>query len=105
MNAPSPEFWHGKRVLLTGHTGFKGSWLMLWLQSLGADVHGMALAPDTEPSLFEQLFPQGAPGHVIGDIRDAAAMRARVEQVQPDVILHLAAQPLVLRRYRALLET
>jgi CDP-glucose 4,6-dehydratase len=105
VSAPSPEFWRGKRVLLTGHTGFKGSWLMLWLQALGADVHGMALAPDTVPSLFEQLFESDTPGHFIGDIREVDTMRTRVTAVRPDVILHLAAQPLVLRSYRDPLET
>lgn len=102
---PDPAFWRGKRVLMTGHTGFKGSWLMLWLQQLGAEVHGMALQPDTTPSLFEQLYPDGDPGHFIGDIRDSETMCARVAQVEPDVVLHLAAQPLVLRSYRDPLET
>lgn len=102
---PDPAFWHGKRVLLTGHTGFKGSWLMLWLQSLGAEVSGMALPPDTTPSLFDQLFADGCAGHFIGDIRDADGMRQRVADVAPDVVMHLAAQPLVLRSYRDPLET
>lgn len=103
--APDPVFWQGKRVLLTGQTGFKGSWLMLWLQELGARVFGMALSPDTTPSLFDQFFPQGDPGHFIGDIRDADVMRERMAQVRPDIVLHLAAQPLVLRSYDDPLET
>lgn len=99
------EFWRTKKVLLTGHTGFKGSWLMLWLQQLGADVHGMALAPDTEPSLFDQLSLAIDPGHFLGDIRDPALVKARIDEVSPDIILHLAAQPLVLRGYQEPLKT
>ncbi len=98
-------FWQGKKVFLTGHTGFKGSWLMLWLQQLGADVHGMALAPDTTPSLFDQLNLNQSTGHFIGDIRDAGLVRERIQSVAPDIVLHLAAQPLVLRGYREPLET
>ncbi|WP_216647196.1 CDP-glucose 4,6-dehydratase [Roseovarius sp. THAF9] len=102
---PDPGFWQGKKVLLTGHTGFKGSWLMLWLENLKAEVFGMALPCETMPCLFDQLFPDGHPGHHIGDIRDSALVKQRIEQVQPDVILHLAAQPLVLRSYHHPLET
>jgi CDP-glucose 4,6-dehydratase len=93
------DFWSRKRVLLTGHTGFKGSWLALWLSSLGARVFGYALDPDTEPSLFEQLRLREELDHCIADIRDPAAVRQRVTQVRPDVVFHMAAQPLVRRSY------
>ena len=96
---PDPAFWQGKRVLLTGHTGFKGSWLALWLCELGARVTGFALAPDTDPSLFDQLGLAGRLDHHVGDLRDPAALSALVAAVQPEVVLHLAAQPLVRRSY------
>lgn len=87
----------GKRVLLTGHTGFKGSWLALWLQALGAEVHGLALAPATRPSHWD-LLRLGLPEHRV-DLRDAAAVQAAVQQAQPQLVLHLAAQPLVRAGY------
>lgn len=93
------EFWRGKRVLLTGHTGFKGSWLSLWLASLGARVSGYALEPETTPSLFRELHLEDELDHCIADIRDADAVRARVAQVRADVVFHMAAQPLVRRSY------
>jgi len=93
------EFWTGKRVLVTGHTGFKGSWLSLWLTTLGAEVFGYALEPDTEPSLFRQLGLEHDVNHLIADIRDPAAVAARVAAVRPDVVFHMAAQPLVRRSY------
>ncbi len=96
---PSPAFWRGKRVLLTGHTGFKGSWLAFWLLELGAEVTGLALSPDTEPSLFAQLQLARRLDHRLGDIREAQAVADLVEEVQPQVVLHLAAQPLVRRSY------
>jgi CDP-glucose 4,6-dehydratase len=92
-------FWQGKSVLLTGHTGFKGSWLSLWLTELGATVHGLSLPPDTSPSLFEQLHLSTAVDHVVGDVRNASLVASRVRDVQPDVVFHLAAQPLVRRSY------
>ncbi len=98
-------FWTGKRVLVTGHTGFKGSWLTLWLSELGAEVHGLALAPDTDPALFDQLELGDLPGHRLGDIRDADLLHRRVSEVQPDAVFHLAAQPLVLEGYRDPVET
>ncbi|SCM79279.1 CDP-glucose 4,6-dehydratase [uncultured Pleomorphomonas sp.] len=94
------DFWRGKRVLVTGHTGFKGSWLALWLASLGAEVYGWALEPDTDPALFDQLRLARDLDHAIGDIRDAGLTADRVRQADPDVVLHLAAQPLVRRSYR-----
>ena len=96
-----PQFWAGRRVLLTGHTGFKGSWLALWLSQLGAHVHGVALEPDTHPSLFQQLeLSSGLSGHHVLDIADADGLAAIAADCQPQVVLHLAAQPLVRRSYR-----
>ena len=98
-----PSFWKGRRVLLTGHTGFKGSWLLLWLQQLGAEVWGYALEPEPEPNLFRQLASARPPGqdwhHVIGDLADRSALGELVQRSQPEVVLHLAAQPLVRRSY------
>jgi len=93
------NFWKAKRVLVTGHTGFKGSWLALWLAGMQAEVFGFALAPDTDPALFEQLSLADQLDHQIGDIRDLALLRDHVQRVQPDVIFHLAAKPLVLESY------
>jgi CDP-glucose 4,6-dehydratase len=95
----APSFWRGRRVLLTGHTGFKGSWLALWLLELGARVHGLALPPDSEPSLFSQLQLDRRLDHRLGDIRDGERLEALVRKIQPEVVLHLAAQPLVRRSY------
>lgn len=94
------SFWQGKRVLVTGHTGFKGSWLSLWLRELGAQVFGYALAPETRPALFDQLELGKATDHFIGDVRDDILIAERVNAVQPDVVFHLAAQPLVRQSYR-----
>jgi CDP-glucose 4,6-dehydratase len=99
------EFWTGKTVLVTGHTGFKGSWLSLWLEELGAQVAGFALAPKMEINLFDQLGLSDRIDHHIGDIRDASAVAARVADVQPDVVFHLAAQSLVLEGYESPVET
>jgi len=93
MNA---EFWRGKRVLLTGHTGFKGGWLSLWLQAMGAEVHGYALKPPTSTNLFEEAdVASGMASSVIADIRDAQKLRAAMQSAKPEVVFHLAAQPLV----------
>lgn len=98
------SFWAGRRVLLTGHTGFKGSWLLLWLQQLGAQVWGYALEPEGSPSLFSELAQELSPSsgffHQIGDLADAAALAEVVQRCQPEVVLHLAAQPLVRRSYQ-----
>lgn len=91
--------WTGRRVLITGHTGFKGSWLCHWLLRKGADVAGLALAPDTTPALFDQLGLAERMDHAVGDIRDADLVAFRVSEIQPDVLFHLAAQPLVLQSY------
>ena len=102
---PQASFWQGKRVLLTGHTGFKGGWLALWLRRMGAEVWGMALQPDTRPNLFEA--GQLAPGmrSVIGDIRDAQGVAQLLRDCNPEVVFHLAAQPLVRASYRDPLTT
>jgi CDP-glucose 4,6-dehydratase len=99
----NPAFWAGRRVLLTGHTGFKGSWLLLWMQQLGAQVWGYALEPEGDPNLFSELFREisSTPGihHQVGDLADVAALAELVQRCQPEVVLHLAAQPLVRRSY------
>ncbi|MEM7582546.1 MAG: CDP-glucose 4,6-dehydratase [Acidobacteriota bacterium] len=92
-------FWQGKKVLLTGHTGFKGSWLALWLQQAGADVVGFALEPDTEPSLFELARVADGMTSVIGDLRDPASIREVVVEHRPEIVLHLAAQAIVRASY------
>jgi len=103
--AVNPDFWKGKRVLLTGHTGFKGSWLSLWLQSLGTTLRGIALEPPTEPSLFNVARVFDGMEHRIVDIRDYAAVRAQFDDFAPEVVIHMAAQPLVRLSYREPVET
>lgn len=106
LGALDPGFWCGRRVLITGHTGFKGSWLTLWLLQLGAEVHGLALEPEPVAppahSLFVDLHLAERLGqhHRIGDIRDPEVVQAAVDAVQPQVVFHLAAQPLVRRSYK-----
>lgn len=100
----SPSTWSGRRVLVTGHTGFKGSWLALWLHRLGAQVTGLAL-PAEEASLFRQARIDELVTHVEGDIRDIATVERVVQQVQPEAVFHLAAQPLVRESYRTPVET
>jgi len=96
----SSQFWAGKRVFLTGHTGFKGSWLALRLVDLGARVSGYALAPEEAPNAFELLGIEKKVDSAFADVRDLARLRERLENAKPDVVLHLAAQPLVRRGYR-----
>ena len=96
----SAEFWRGKRVLVTGHTGFKGSWLTLWLQSLGAQVSGFSLDPSTEPSLFELARVHEGINDQRGDLRDLGALLEIIAETEPEIVLHLAAQPLVREGYR-----
>jgi CDP-glucose 4,6-dehydratase len=100
---PDSSFWAGRRVLVTGHTGFKGSWLLLWLRQLGAEVWGYALEPDPEPNLFRQVICFHPPGlhwqHHFGDLSDGHGLASWVEQCQPEVVFHLAAQSLVRHSY------
>jgi CDP-glucose 4,6-dehydratase len=103
MVTPSQDFWAGKRVLLTGHTGFKGSWATAWLQHLGAEVYGFALEPSTEPALWTLL---GQPANTgFADIRDVATVRAAFEAAQPEIVIHMAAQALVRPSYAIPVET
>lgn len=95
----------GRHVLVTGHTGFKGSWLSEWLLRLGAHVTGYALEPPTEPSLFDELGLASRMTHVIGDVRDLAHLRATFAAAQPEIVFHLAAQPLVRLSYDEPVET
>jgi CDP-glucose 4,6-dehydratase len=101
----NPAFWSGKRVLLTGHTGFKGSWSSLWLQSMGAQVVGYALAPPTNPSLFDVAQVGRGMSSVIGDIRDMAKLQAVFIEHKPEIVIHMAAQPLVRYSYQNPVET
>ncbi len=99
------SFWQGKQVFLTGHTGFKGGWLALWLQQMGATVTGYSLAPNTAPNLFDIAAVGDGMTSVINDIRDHTALAKAVIACQPEVIFHLAAQPLVRRSYAEPRET
>ena len=96
----TPSFWRGRRVFLTGHTGFKGSWLSLWLQQLGAELSGFALPPSTQPILFEEARVAQGMHSVIGDVRDFETLRQALQAARPQVVIHLAAQALVREGYR-----
>jgi CDP-glucose 4,6-dehydratase len=100
-----PAFWHGKRVLLTGHTGFKGSWLSLWLQSMGAQVVGYALAPPSNPSLFDVAGVSKGMTSITGDIRDLEHLRKVFAEHKPEIVIHMAAQALVRHSYVEPVET
>jgi CDP-glucose 4,6-dehydratase len=93
------EFWNGKRVFVTGHTGFKGSWLSVWLQMLGADVVGYALAPHTEPSMFKAANIGEGMASIEADVRDAERLNDVMASYQPEIIIHMAAQALVRKSY------
>jgi CDP-glucose 4,6-dehydratase len=99
------DFFRGKKIFVTGHTGFKGGWLVLWLRSLGAQVTGYALHPPTTPSLFELARVDDGVESVIGDVRDAARLSAVISQAAPEIVFHMAAQPLVRRSYELPAET
>ncbi|HYW38906.1 MAG TPA: CDP-glucose 4,6-dehydratase [Terriglobales bacterium] len=102
---PDRSFWQGRRVFLTGHTGFKGSWLSLWLDALGADITGYALDPPTQPSLFEQAQVAGSVRSIRADIRDFPRLKAAVAEWRPEVVIHMAAQSVVRRGYEDPIET
>jgi CDP-glucose 4,6-dehydratase len=102
----NPLFWNGRRVLVTGHTGFKGAWLALWLHQLGAEVSGYALPPSTEPNLYaDARARESLAGEAIADVRDAPQLTKFIGGTQPEIVLHLAAQSLVRRSYAEPVET
>ncbi|WJM56320.1 CDP-glucose 4,6-dehydratase [Pseudomonas asiatica] len=103
--ALNPAFWAGRRVLLTGHTGFKGGWLAVWLRQLGAELRGFALPAATTPSLWQVAQLQQQVAGDFADIRDASALARALKDFQPELVLHLAAQPLVRESYRAPADT
>jgi len=98
-------FWRNKRVFLTGHTGFKGSWLTLWLNSMGAKVTGFALAPETKPCLFDLARVDQGIESIIGDVRNFQVLSAAISSAQPEIVIHMAAQPLVRLSYAQPVET
>jgi len=98
-------FWRNRRVFLTGHTGFKGSWLSLWLHQLGANVTGYALDPPTQPNLFEQAQVAKRVRSVSGDIRDFSRLKSAIAECRPDIVIHMAAQSVVRRGYEDPIET
>lgn len=97
---PDRNFWTGKRVLLTGHTGFKGSWCALWLQSLGAEVTGFGLEPEAGNNLYDMARISGSCSSIIGDLRNAEDIREAVKAAKPQIVLHMAAQALVRRSFK-----
>ena len=103
--AVKSNFWQGKTVLVTGHTGFKGSWLSLWLQELGCEVIGLALDPPTNPSLFEQANVAKKMTSLHADIRDLEKVKGIFKEHKPEIVFHLAAQPLVRFSYQEPVET
>lgn len=105
MSLIDVKFWKGKRVFLTGHTGFKGSWLSLWLQSMGAELYGYALTPPTTPSLFEEANVADGMVSIIGDVRDYGALLNALKQSRAEIVFHMAAQPLVRLSYDQPVET
>lgn len=101
----TPSFWRGRKVFLTGHTGFKGGWMSLWMQSLGANLKGFSLEPPTSPSLFEIASISDGMNSDIGDVRDLARLTHSLQTFQPEIVFHMAAQPLVRYSYKNPVET
>lgn len=101
----NPDFWRGRRVFITGHTGFKGSWLCIWLNHVGAEVTGYALDPPTDPSLFELARISELIDHHVGDVRDLPSLELAIENAAPEVVIHMAAQSLVRYSYANPVET
>jgi len=99
------NIYSGKRIFITGHTGFKGSWLTMWLSMLGAEVHGFSLAPPSDPSMFQLIGLDRDFAGTHGDIRDLSALKSSMESFKPDLVIHMAAQPLVRRSYVDPIET
>jgi CDP-glucose 4,6-dehydratase len=99
------KFWENKKVFITGHNGFKGSWLSIWLTELGAKVTGYSLKPKTQPNLFETCFLDEKINSVIGDVRDYEKLKKTITSVEPDIVIHMAAQALVLESYENPIET
>lgn len=105
MSVIDSNFWKGKRVFLTGHTGFKGSWMSLWLQSMGAELYGYALNPPTNPALFDEAHVAQGMKSIIGDIREYNDVVGALKKSTPEIVIHMAAQPLVRLSYEKPLET
>ncbi len=101
----NPKFWKGRKVLITGHTGFKGSWLSIWLQEMEANIRGISLDPPTQPSLFAEANVRNGLDHYVADIRDSNQILKLIREFQPEIIFHLAAQSLVRHSYLQPLET
>ena len=105
MAVIDPDFWKNKRVFMTGHTGFKGGWLALWLEEMGADVRGYSLPAPTQPSLFEEAKVRQGLLSEEGDIRDFFHLREAIADFKPEIVFHMAAQPLVRLSYDEPIET
>ena len=99
------NFWIDKKVFITGHTGFKGSWLSVWLSKLGANVIGYSLSPGIDPNMFNSLSLEKRIKTVFGDIRDYDYLKSQISLAKPDIIFHMAAQALVLNSYENPMET
>jgi|TARA_B110001450_G_scaffold254435_2_gene279778 CDP-glucose 4,6-dehydratase len=105
LGLPDANFWKGKRVLLTGHTGFKGAWLVIWLRKMGAHVFGLSLAPNTTPNLFDLAVIDSICSSFFCDIRDQTKIAKMIDQISPDIVFHLAAQSLVREGYKSPIKT
>ena len=101
----NPDFWCRRKVFLTGHTGFKGSWLTIWLENLGAEVCGFAVSPPSEPSLFVRAGVARRCRHVLGDVRDLESLSREMQAFKPEIVIHMAAQALVRLSYNQPVET